>query len=198
MTGAARLKYARRVSRLRLLVVLVAATLSAHAGADEPRARLHFETGKLLYRQGDYAAAAQQFRAGYEELPRPEFLLNAGVCYAKLHDAAAERETLERYLAVADAADPGRARAQALLDELAASPPPASANAPRPDGLPPIVTGAPPGTPAPAAEAPRPHGWRRWWWIAPLSAVVVAGVAVGIYFGVTHDACNPPLCIQYR
>jgi tetratricopeptide (TPR) repeat protein len=189
------------VPRLRLVVAaLVVAALAGDAAADQARARLHFETGRLLYQQGDYATAAKQFRAGYDELPRPEFLLNAGLCYARLHETAAERELLERYLTVAQPSDPGRARARALLDELAAAPAaPEPATSPAETLAPIAPTPAPIAAAVTARVAPaRAHGWRRWWWIAPVAGVVAAGVAVGIYFGVRGDSCGPPLCIRYR
>ncbi|MCA1665088.1 MAG: tetratricopeptide repeat protein, partial [Myxococcales bacterium] len=177
--------------RLRLVVAaLVVAALAGDAAADQARARLRFETGRLLYQQGDYATAAKQFRAGYDELPRPEFLLNAGLCYARLHEVAAERELLERYLSVAEPSDPGRARARSLLDELAAAPAAPAAPTRSAETLAPIAPNSSPVAGVATARVERAHarGWRRWWWIAPVAGVVAAGVAVGIYFGVRHDS----------
>jgi hypothetical protein len=51
---------------------------------------------------------------------------------------------------------------------------------------------APASVVAPQPAPRRASGWRRWGWILPVSVVVVAGVAVGAYFGAAaaNDPCS--------
>ena len=166
---------------LGLALVLLAA-VAAHAESDrEARARAHYEVGLGMYNLGNYADAVREFSAGYMLSPRPQFLINLGQAYRKLHELDRAAEMYRKYLAVAPADARDRADVQNLLDEVEAQRAQAPPPPPPPPTAPPMT--APP-TPAPALVAsapsrPRASGIRRWWWTIPVGAVVV-GAAVGL------------------
>jgi tetratricopeptide (TPR) repeat protein len=143
-----------------------------------------------LYQLGNYHEAVREFGAGYELVPRPQFLLNLGQCYRKLNDLEKAREMYQRYLRDAPATDVERPQAQQILAEierqLAASKPPAS---PPPQAAPPAAASSMTVIrPAPPREK-RPF-IKRHWWIFPASAVVVGvAVGVGVYYGTRTDPC---------
>ncbi len=191
-----------------LLSLCLPQAARAQSSDNVARARLYFETGRLLFEQGDYEQAAKKFATGYDLLPRPQFLLNAGLCYQKMEQLEKARELYQRFLREAAPDDPDRQRARTWMAEVDAklkaappraaepspSAPPASApatSAPPPASAP--VTTAPSATPAAtsggadlttvAATPPEKKSFlRRHWWIFPVGAVVLAGAAVGIYF----------------
>lgn len=190
-----------RVRRIALVAVLALAG-AAHAQSDDAiaRARTHFEAGRALYQLGNYTEAAREFAAGYQLVPRPQFLLNLGQCYRKLDDLPQAREMYRRYLDKASVNDPERPQAQQILGEIerqiaarqaTASPPPTPAP-------PPAAAPAATMTPASAtlvATAPPPARKsfiKRNWWIIPVAAVVVgAAVGVGVYYGTRPaDPCS--------
>lgn len=189
---------------MRLPGLLVAALLlsiaftGAARAADgvEARARDHYEAGRTLYRLGNYREALAQFTAGYELVHKPRFLINLAQTFRKLGDDANARRMIERYLAEADLNDPARAQAKELLAELGPDPAPPPTTPPRAPAPAPTVIAQPAPPSVVAAPAPPPSrrasGWRRWGWILPVSIVVVAGVAVGAYFGATAatDPCR--------
>ncbi|HWE30324.1 MAG TPA: tetratricopeptide repeat protein [Polyangia bacterium] len=190
--------------RLVAVVVLALVTaLSPPSRAQErdtvARARLYFETGRLLFDQGDYEQAAKKFSAGYDLVPRPQFLLNMGLCYQKLEQLDKARALYQRFLSAAPADDPDRAHATQWMAEVDAKIA-ATRPAPTPEPAPePAPATAPPATPSPPAVTtaqnpganltvtttapPQKKSFiRRNWWIFPVAGVVVAGAAVGIYF----------------
>jgi hypothetical protein len=159
-----------------------AATFS-HAAEDDvvERARAHFEAGEGLYRLGEYQGAVAQFAAGFDLVPRVEFLLNLGQCYRQLHDVVRAQEMLRRFLAAAPPTHPRRADVEALLRELEAAPSTAPARATAPVA-PPAVAAAPPA---------KRSLFARTWWIIPVVAAVFAGAVVGTYFAAQPaSACN--------
>jgi Tfp pilus assembly protein PilF len=172
------------------LVACVMPSLRAEETDRVARARLNFETGRLLYKQGDYTQAVKQFEAGYALVPRPQFLLNSGLCYEKLGELDRARDFYKRYLGEALPDDPDRERAAGLLAKIEArlaSTHPAEAPGPRSPLAGETATPAPPLTPAPsltAAPPPRRSFVRRNWWIFPVAGVVVAGAITGIVLGV--------------
>lgn len=195
------------------VVALLAGAARAQTADDTlSRARAHFEAGRALYQLGNYTEAVREFSAGYQLVPRPQFLLNLGQCYRKLDDLPKARDMYRRYLHEAAANDPERPQAQQILDEierrLAApkpAPPPPAAPAPAPTVAPSPAAPAP--APAPAASsahspaamvvasAPPPEKKpfiKRNWWIIPVGAVVVGvGVGLGVYYGTRPaDPCS--------
>ncbi|HXU68557.1 MAG TPA: tetratricopeptide repeat protein [Polyangia bacterium] len=175
--------------------LVVCATARAESDR-EARARAHYEVGLGMYHLGNYADAVREFSAGYELSPRPEFLINLGQAYRKLHDLDRARDMFERYMARAPADAPDRVQVRSLLAEVeaerAAVPP--TPGAPPPSAPPPRApptTNAPSATNAPspalvvtppallAREPPPRRGLRRWWWTIPVGAVAV-GAALGV------------------
>jgi tetratricopeptide (TPR) repeat protein len=204
------------------LALVVLATVAAHAEPDrESRARAHYEVGLGMYNLGNYADAVREFSAGYALSPRPQFLINLGQAYRKLHELDRAAEMYRKYLSVAPADAKDRADVRNLLDEVEAErahAPPATAQPPPPPSSPatnaPAATTAPTNAPAtaePVAPAlvagapppPRASGLRRWWWTIPVSAVVVgAAVGVTLYFTLRSSdvACGSATiaCVDLR
>ena len=170
-----------------LAAALTCAPAAAWAQADrDARARAHYEVGLGMYHLGNYEDAAREFSAGYELSPRPEFLINLGQAYRKLHQLDRAAEMYQKYLATAPAEAHDRVEVRRLLDEVEA----ARAHEPPPSMPPPPSTtptastsparSAPPAPNVVVASAPPPKSkLRRWWWTIPVGAVVV-GAAVGL------------------
>lgn len=188
------------------LLVLVA-TLPARADDDrQTRARAHYEVGLGMYHLGNYRDAIREFSAGYELAPRPEFLINLGQAYRKLHDLDHAREMFKRYLAASDAQAPDRKQVLQLLDEVeharAVEPPPVMESPPA-ETESPVVAPAPVALVATPAPPPRKSALKRYWWTIPVGAVLV-GAAVGLtlYFTLppSQVACNSATiaCIDVR
>ena len=193
-----------RVRPVTLLAVIALGAGSAWAQSEDPvaRAKTHFEAGRALYELGNYTEAAREFAAGYELVPKPQFLLNLGQCYRKLDQLPQARDMYRRYLSEAPASDPERPQAEQILGEIdrqlaarqAPPPPPPVAAPPRASPPPPSVA-ATPAAPALTAQAPpraeRKSFLRRNWWIIPVGvAVVGVGVGLGVYFGTrAADPC---------
>ncbi|HEY2748892.1 MAG TPA: tetratricopeptide repeat protein [Polyangia bacterium] len=165
----------------------------AHGEDDrEARARAHYEVGLGMYHLGNYGDAVREFTAGYELSPRPEFLINLGQAYRKLHELERARDMFQKYLARAPADAPDRAQVRGLLAEVEAeraAMPPSPTPTPAPAANEPTsasTASAPAIVSMPVVVAPTPsrrHGLRRWWWTIPVGAVVVgAAVGVTLYF----------------
>ena len=180
MTGARAL--------LAAVVVLFAAATARGEDDRESRARAHYEVGLGMYHLGNYGDAVREFTAGYELSPRPEFLINLGQAYRKLHELDRARDMFQKYLARAPADAPDRVQVRGLLAEVEAerAAAPAAASAPEPTEVAPT---APSTIVAPAPQMlvtqqpPPRRGLRRWWWTIPVGAVAVgAVVGVTLYF----------------
>jgi len=84
-----------------LALVAIMVTASAHADPDAAaleRAKVHFKQARALQNAGDYARAADEYKAAYELDARPEFLFDIGQAFRL---AGAKREALDyfrRYL----------------------------------------------------------------------------------------------------
>jgi tetratricopeptide (TPR) repeat protein len=149
------------------------------------RARAHFEAGRALYSLGNYESALAEFTAGYDLAPRPGFLVNIGHCQRRLQHLQQARDAYREFLRVAAQDAPESPQVRTALAEvdaqIAALPPANTPVAPQPSLTPPAA--APPPVVV-ANPAPRPRSaWRRYFWLLPVSAVVVAGGALGLYFG---------------
>ncbi|MDB4969741.1 MAG: Tetratricopeptide repeat domain protein [Myxococcales bacterium] len=109
-------------ARLTSVLLIVAALLAAapvYAG-DKRAAAAHFQRGRALFESNSYAAALDEFTAGYDAYPLPGFLVNIGQCQRKLDridDAAA---SFAKFLD-SDVADPRlRSEVQEALSEISA------------------------------------------------------------------------------
>jgi tetratricopeptide (TPR) repeat protein len=109
-----------RVTLALVLVVAVAAPAAARSSGDKRAASAHFQKGRALFESGSYAAALDEFNAGYEAFPLAGFFVNIGQCQRKLDrldDAAA---SFGKFLD-SDVADPKlRAEVQEALSEISA------------------------------------------------------------------------------
>jgi tetratricopeptide (TPR) repeat protein len=175
-----------------LLLGLVAPAAADPSEEDLRRARAYFEAGRALYSLGRYDDALKEFTAGYQLAPRPLFLINLGQSYRRLGRNDEAIAMYRRFMAEAPPNDPNRAEVERVVAELTnapAAPPQSPAVVPR------ATAPAAPQERAPAvvAAAPtpgRPAFARRHWWIFPLAGVVVAGLAVGIYFAARPAGLN--------
>jgi tetratricopeptide (TPR) repeat protein len=183
--------------------LLILVQLSPLARADDERtvrAKARFEAGRALYSLGDYEAALREFAAGYQQVPRPQFLINLGQTYRKLERFDKAREMYEKFLAEASPDDPNRPAVAKILDELREEAARRKPEPPLPSPLTPTPTPTPPPAPpapaplvvAPAPSPPARHRFdkRQLGWIIPVAVVVAAGAAVGIYFAARPgDGC---------
>jgi hypothetical protein len=174
----------------RVLAVLLLLVGAAHAEDElDARARNHYEAGRTHYRLGNFREALREFTAGYELTHKPRFLINIAQAFRKLGDDASARKLLERYLSESRGDDPVRKQAQQQLDELGPARDPIITEPKADPPPPPVAAPAPVVTVNQPAPPPKRSKLRHLGWIIPLSAAVVAGVAVGIYFGV-NDPCR--------
>jgi hypothetical protein len=185
--------------------VFVAFAARAQSNDELARARTHFEAGRALYKLERYSEAAREFMAGYELAQKPQFLINLGQCYRNLKDFASARDMYKKYLALTPPDDPERAQVVSLLAEvekqLKEHPTPPPVFVPPPTGPPPpsAAPSPPPSTLTTRAPAtttvvvtsppPRKPFIQRHWWIFPAGAVVITGLAVGLYFGLKPADC---------
>ena len=98
----------KRLSSLLLLVaVCVAPGLSAQERAAEPAnvedARVRFQRGAELYKEGSFDAALAEFKRAYELAPNYRLLFNLGQVEVERHDYAAALRYFRDYLAAGGA-----------------------------------------------------------------------------------------------
>lgn len=195
-----------------LLVCASSAPGSARAQTQDQiaRAKTHFEAGRALYNLGNYSDAVREFLAGYELVPRREFLLNIAQTYRKLRNFARARAMYEKYLAEAPADDPRRDSVRknlAEVTELAAREPaptptandPGTAGSGASDGTQ-STAGSTPSADASATVAagqdaqPQRESFvkRHKWFVPVVVGVVVVGVGlgVGLGLGLKPDPCE--------
>ncbi len=185
-----------------VVVLLSCAMASAQNDDSVARARSHFEAGRALYNLKQYTDAIREFSAGYQLVPRPQFLINLGQCYDRLAEGSAEpaqkrpalehaREMYKKFLDDAPPRDALRDQVtQRVIDlesrlsalgpaprvEPEPSTPPAARVEPMPVVAPVLVQDAPP-------QQKKKSGIAKFWWIIPVAAVVVVGVSLGAYYG---------------
>jgi tetratricopeptide (TPR) repeat protein len=182
-----------------VLCVVMLPHVVAHADDAVMRARAYYKSGQAHYDAGEYEDALHDFEAGYELSKKPQFLVNIGQAHRKLGHLEQARDNYARYLKEVTAVGPVRAEVQQVLEEIErelaggrpAPPPPAPAPVPVSPG-PSAPAIAAPAAASPGADAllvkeparAKPSFIKKNWWIIPVTAVVLGGVAVGIYFGV--------------
>lgn len=108
------------IARVALACLLLAAVAApAHAG-DKRAAAAHFQKGRAFFDAGSYAAALDEFQAGYDAFPLAGFLVNIGQCQRKLDRLDDAASSFQHYLD-SDATDPKlRAEVQDALAEISA------------------------------------------------------------------------------
>ncbi|MEM9691775.1 MAG: PEGA domain-containing protein [Myxococcota bacterium] len=98
-----------------LLLVVVAGLLSSQAFAESPAE--HFNRGRKLYQDRDFAAAAVEFKRAYEMKPDYRVLYNLGQVYAEAKEWADALVAFEKYLADGGSKI-GKERREAVEDEI--------------------------------------------------------------------------------
>ena len=176
------------------LLMGLAWAIPARATSNEELARSYFNTGNAEYAHGSYDEALRAFQAGYALVPRSVFLFNIGQCMRQLGDLAPARDHLVRFLASLGADDPKRAQVSALIAELDVKL--AGANPAPTPSVPEVVPAVALQAPLAPAPAPRKHASRKLLWLIAPAAVVIAGVAVGVYFGVRPKSCSDQGYVQ--
>jgi tetratricopeptide (TPR) repeat protein len=182
---------------------LIFALIFAGAARAEPKipdAPIHYERGRQLYLEQKYEQALREFTTGFELVPRPEFLINMGLCNERLGRYREARDLFRKFLAAAPENHRLRPDVEDLLRkaeaELAAHPEPIEKPAPVVEKPAPPVVVVVAATPPP--PPPKKSFARRHWWIFPIAGVVVAGVAVGLGVGLTQKSgCDGKgLCVD--
>jgi len=182
---------------LLVLALLGARPAMAVSSEAEKQARRSFERAEANFKAGLFAEALAQYRAGYDQLPLPGFLINMAQCQRRMGDLVQARTTYRKFLMVApDSPYVGEVKALiAELDKLveageagappaakagesALTPPPLGESAP-PPATPPAQANRLVETPA-LPPAPAATG-TRWWLWGTVGAVVVAGAVVAVY-----------------
>lgn len=168
-------------SHLLALVVAVSAPSTALADGGVGNARLHFERGSALYRDGRYAEAAAEFEAARASSALPAIDYDVARAYDRMGRAREAIEAYGRFLAEApadpDAADV-RARVEVLRQQVATpAPAPAPAVALPP---PPTPAVALPAAPASVDPPPRRHVYP--WVVGGAGAALLVGsLASGLF-----------------
>jgi tetratricopeptide (TPR) repeat protein len=108
---------ARVITAAFVIVAALVAAAPAHA-ADKRAAANHFQRGRALFETNSYAAALDEFNAGYEAYPLPGFLVNIGQCQRKLDRLDDAVASFQKFLD-SDVADPRlRLEVQDALAEI--------------------------------------------------------------------------------
>ena len=152
-----------------LLSLAIAAPAAAQPDRSPPtaatsaadRAKQHFENARTHAQAKRYAAAYDEFAAGYALAPRPLFLFNMGEMARALGQRDPAREHYERYLP-AEPDGAFAATASQRLAELSPQPAPAPAPVPAPAAAPapapaPVAAVQPARVPAPSTITSLPR-----------------------------------------
>jgi tetratricopeptide (TPR) repeat protein len=103
-------------------VLLVLALLPAGRALalDKRGAAAHFKNGRALFEAASWAAALDEFNAGYDAYPLPGFLVNIGQCQRKLDHLDEAAAAFEKFLASGTGDVALRGEVKEALDEIAA------------------------------------------------------------------------------
>jgi tetratricopeptide (TPR) repeat protein len=202
------------------VIFLLAGAARAQEDPTMAESRQHYARGRSLYLANHNEEALREFEAGFNAVPRPEFLINIGLCQMRLGHPREARDAFRKFLSAAPETHRQRKNVEDLLVSAEAAvanlPPPKEKPAQlapvAPEPLPPNsptkpTTAAPPPAATPAVVAvtqvsttpARPSFARRHWWIFPVVGVVVAGVAVGLGVGLTQPtgcSAQKGLCVD--
>lgn len=190
-----------------LLVFLRTLTASAQEPSPEQKAKAKelYERAKIHYRSGELDKAAAEFKDSYEAYPKPETLFNLAQTHRLLKNYEKAIFYYKQYLSSADVSQRDRQTTQDRISDLenllkqqqnAQSAPPQGPE-------PPSATAAqePPAsttdrsielTKAPSPAAAPKRVYQRWWfWTAVIGGAVVAGGAIGLGVGLSHQPQTP-------
>src|SRR5450631_1519410 len=82
---------------LAALAVLASPTARADEASSDA-AKVHFQSGALHYKQGQYAMAIEEFKAADRLRPSPVLSYNIAQCYEKMADLSKARSYYQEYL----------------------------------------------------------------------------------------------------
>jgi hypothetical protein len=192
----------RRCALGLLVLVLIGARPALAASSEaEKQARRSFERAEANFKAGLFAEALAQYRAGYDQLPLPGFLINMAQCQRRMGDLVQARTTYRKFLMVAPDS-PYVAEVKALIAELdklveaseagaasAAGPaagasaltPPPLGERPLPAAASPVAASADGLVQAPVRPTAVATTGTRWWLWGTAGAVLVAGAVVAAY-----------------
>jgi tetratricopeptide (TPR) repeat protein len=105
------------VIRLTTTIVLILLALTPMARADKAKARVLFDRATKQYNLGEYAVAAEAFKAAYDEYPDPTLLYNLAQCERQLAHKQRAITLYRSYLREMPSA-PNAAEAQRLVASL--------------------------------------------------------------------------------
>lgn len=104
-----------------LVLALCSFAAVAHAqetGADDERARVHFQSGRSYFEEGSYEQALQEFSRAYELSPRAVLLVNIANVQERLAQWDAAAASLQRFVDTLPATDPQVATLQRRIVHL--------------------------------------------------------------------------------
>jgi tetratricopeptide (TPR) repeat protein len=165
-----------------VLVLLLPCAAQAQVDPDTEIARRHFKTGSVLYDEGNYEKAREEFEAARRVRPLPAFDFNIARCLDRLERPREAIAAYERYLqSNPEDADAVRERVQMLRSRLPVEP----AVKPAAPSAAAISVAAPP---------PKPLARKAWFWgVMAGTAVVVAGaIALGVVLGTADSDSHLP------
>lgn len=190
-------------------LLLAGALLGGAAGAEETVSHEHYKRGMAAYALEDWDAAIAEFEAGFRLEPKAAFLYNIGQAYRQSKRVEPAVKFYRKYLELAPEDAPDRAEVELLIANLqhaiderdrALQQPPTGVTRPPESERPPSVPvplpapriekKPPPITAVPARALPEGGPRRDPVGLALLGsggALVLAGVALAIYSGVTGN-----------
>jgi hypothetical protein len=86
------------VAGLSLAWILGGGAAHAQQAAEGGEAKEHFSKGVLLFDEGKYAAALEEFKKSYDQNPHWMILYNIGMCYLELDDNASAASKLSYFV----------------------------------------------------------------------------------------------------
>jgi hypothetical protein len=179
-----------------IAIGIVCWSMGAAAETAEKRARALYDEGMKFYNTGDFPVALESFKAAYFAKPDPIFLFNMGQCYRMMGDAEGSARQYRAYLRQRPDA-PNHDDVERFIHDAEETMRRKAANEPPTGVLPPPEHPVAPTSVAPAQPPPPPTTSppRRRWWIPVVAgggaAVVVTALALGLAFGISHDAPVP-------
>jgi tetratricopeptide (TPR) repeat protein len=118
MTSPTKLRAIGAIVALALSSALALPTADAQETSADERARIHFQSGREYYANGDYESALRDFRAAYELSHREGLLFNIYLSEERVGQFGAAASTLERYLTSDEVSETDRPQLEARLVHL--------------------------------------------------------------------------------
>jgi tetratricopeptide (TPR) repeat protein len=194
-----------------LTILLLVFLWPLHAFSQEPspeqkaKAKELYERAKIHYRSGELDKAAAEFKDSYEAYPKPETLFNLAQTHRLLKNHEKAIFYYKQYLSSADVGERDRQTTRDRISDLESllKQQQKAQSAPPQGPEPPSVTAAqePPSsttarsielTKAPSAAPPPKRVYQRWWfWTAVIGGAVLAGGAIGLGVGLSHQPQTP-------